>query len=85
MRREERVLEEGYNDQDPAVVASEIDGAAATLAGTLDGLDDRGWSRTGVYHWPSTAVRTVEWIGRHTVHESVHHLGDIGRQLDVSP
>jgi hypothetical protein len=85
MRREERVLEEGYNDQDATVVAAEIAGAAGTLAATLEGLDDEGWGRTGVYHWPTTALRTVEWIGRHTVHESVHHLGDIGRLLDASP
>jgi DinB superfamily len=85
MRREERVLEEGYNDQDATVVASEIEGAAGTLARTLDGLDDGGWSRTGVYHWPTTALRTVDWIGRHTVHESVHHLRDIDRLLDASP
>jgi len=85
MRRQERVLEEGYNHQDPAVVAAEIMAAAQSLALTLDGLDDTGWGRTGVYHWPTTEVRTVDWIGRHTVHESVHHFQDIERLLDCSP
>jgi len=85
MRREERALEEDYNGQDRAVVASEIDATAATVARTLDALDDAGWDRTGVYHWPTTEVRTVDWIGRHTVHESVHHLHDIGRILDGAP
>jgi DinB superfamily len=82
MRREERVLEENYNAQDPLVVASEIASAADSLARTLEDLDDTGWASTGIYHWPTTAVRTVDWIGRHTVHESVHHLADIQGLLD---
>jgi len=89
MRREERVLEERYNAQEPSVVASQILSRADALAGVLEGLDDAGWSRTGVYRWPTTAVRTVEWIGLHTVHECVHHLTDVaslvagtGRQTD---
>jgi S-DNA-T family DNA segregation ATPase FtsK/SpoIIIE len=85
MRREERVLEGRYNSQDPAVAAAELAAAADALARTLEELDDPGWRRTGVYHWPTTAVRTVDWIGRHTVHESVHHLHDIGRLLEATP
>ncbi|HTT87673.1 MAG TPA: DinB family protein [Acidimicrobiales bacterium] len=81
MRREERVTEDGYNDQDPAAVADRLVAGAGALAGLFDGLDDAGWERTGVYHWPTTEVRTVEWIGRHTVHEEVHHLLDVGRLL----
>jgi DinB superfamily len=77
MRRDERVLEENYNAQDALVVASEIASAADGLARTLEDLDDAGWSSTGSYHWPTTALRSVDWIGRHTVHESVHHLRDI--------
>jgi predicted carbohydrate-binding protein with CBM5 and CBM33 domain len=79
MRREERVIEERYNGQDPAQVAREIAEAAEDLAATLDALDDPGWERTGIYNWPTTRVRTVEWIGRHTIHEGEHHLRDIDR------
>jgi S-DNA-T family DNA segregation ATPase FtsK/SpoIIIE len=79
MRREERVLEEGYNTQAPSAVAQELEDAADALAGVLDRLDDTGWERTGIYHWPTTQLRSVEWIGRHTLHECVHHLGDISR------
>jgi S-DNA-T family DNA segregation ATPase FtsK/SpoIIIE len=64
----------------PAEVAGEIALAADGLACTLEALDDAGWARTGVYHWPTTEVRTVEWIGRHTVHEGTHHLRDIAQQ-----
>jgi len=82
MRRDERVLEECYNAQDPIVVAGQITGAAEAMATTLAGLDDAGWLRTGIYHWPTTEVRTVDWIGRHTVHEAVHHRHDIGSLLE---
>jgi hypothetical protein len=77
MRREERVVEERYNEQRPAAVAGEITEAAQAFAETLEGLDDAAWRRTGVYNYPTTRVRTVEWIARHTIHEGEHHLQDI--------
>jgi hypothetical protein len=83
MRREERVAEQRYNEQDPSVVAREIADAASALAALLDGLDARGWERSGVYSWPERAVRDVEWIGRHTIHECVHHLMDADRLLQI--
>jgi hypothetical protein len=79
MRREERVSEERYNDQDPRQVAIEIVKAADDLSMLLESLDEAGWGRTGVYNYPTRQVRTVEWIGRHTIHECVHHLLDIDR------
>jgi S-DNA-T family DNA segregation ATPase FtsK/SpoIIIE len=85
MRREERVVEERYNAQSPAEVAREVVGAAASLSGTLESLDDGGWQRTGVYNWPSRQVRTVEWIGRHTIHEGEHHLQDIATLVTAEP
>jgi S-DNA-T family DNA segregation ATPase FtsK/SpoIIIE len=81
MRREERVAEDRYNEQDPSAVAAELTAAAAALAEVLAGLDDAGWLRTGVYNWPERAVRSVEWIGRHTTHELAHHLFDERRLL----
>jgi hypothetical protein len=81
MRREERVAEERYNEQDPGVVAGEIAEAARAMADGLRGLATAGWARSGVYNWPTREIRTVEWIGRHTVHEEQHHLLDIDRLL----
>jgi hypothetical protein len=78
MRREERVVEDRYNDQDPATVSVEIISAAEALASTLDAFDDDAWSRTGIYNYPERRVRTVEWIAIHTVHELLHHRVDIG-------
>jgi S-DNA-T family DNA segregation ATPase FtsK/SpoIIIE len=79
MRREERVTEERYNEQEPAQVAREIREAGESFASTLEAIDDEGWERTGIYNWPVQRVRTVEWIGRHTLHEGEHHMQDIER------
>jgi DinB family protein len=81
MRRDERAVEEAYNEQDPFVVADEIAAAAGEFGRALTALDDAGWTRTGVYPWPEPEVRTVEWIGRRTVHELAHHLFDNRRLL----
>lgn len=81
MRRDERAVEERYNEQDPAVVASQLAVEASDLADTLGSLKAAGWQRTGVYPWPVREVRTVEWIGQRTAHELAHHLFDCRRLL----
>jgi S-DNA-T family DNA segregation ATPase FtsK/SpoIIIE len=85
MRRDERAIEEHYNDQDPRTVAAELAAAASDFAAVLSALDDLGWQRTGVYPWPVREVRTVEWIGQRTAHELAHHLFDCGRLLAAGP
>lgn len=85
MRRDERAIEEKYNEQSPFAVATMIEAGARDLAETLSGLDDEGWRRIGIYAWPESHVRTVEWIGRRTAHELAHHLFDCHRLLDPSP
>jgi hypothetical protein len=84
MDRDRRVVEDAYDEQDPATVAGELEAAAAALAAVLTDLDDAGWARTGVYNYPATAVRDVDWITRHTLHELVHHLMDVDRGLGPS-
>jgi S-DNA-T family DNA segregation ATPase FtsK/SpoIIIE len=82
MRRDERAIEEKYNEQKPTTVATAVQDGAADLAETLAGLDEAGWLRVGIYPWPESHVRTVEWIGRRTAHELAHHLFDCHRLLD---
>jgi len=77
MRRDERVVEDRYNEQDPAQVVAEFLTRADAFTSMLDGLDGAGWERTGVYNYPEPALRTVEWIAIHTVHELLHHRGDV--------
>jgi DinB superfamily len=85
MRRDERAVEERYNDQDPRAVAGQLAAAARDFAATLSALDEAGWLRTGSYPWPVPAVRSVEWIGQRTVHELAHHLFDCRRLLAATP
>lgn len=77
MRRDERVTEMAYNDQDPGEVAADMEANARDLARTIAELDEHDWERTGMYNWPERKERTVDWIVRNTVHELVHHRRDI--------
>jgi len=77
MRREERAVEQRYNEQDPRLVASDVRVAGEALASTLDELEDAGWRRMGWYNYPEPSLRSVEWIGVHTVHEVLHHRTDL--------
>jgi S-DNA-T family DNA segregation ATPase FtsK/SpoIIIE len=77
MGRDERAVDERYNDQDPSTVHAALLEAAHDLSARLDDLDDAGWSRVAIYNYPVRARRTIEWIGNHTVHELQHHAHDI--------
>lgn len=79
MGREERVVLDAYNAQDPQTVLAELTAAAAELARAFGSLNPSQWSRTGVYNWPTVESRTMLWLGRHTVHELEHHLMDLTR------
>jgi hypothetical protein len=64
-----------YNDQDPALVASQISDAAAALAEDLRAVQGDGWSRTG--RRSDGAAFTVSSISRYLVHDLVHHKWDV--------
>ncbi|MGH9186471.1 MAG: DinB family protein [Acidimicrobiales bacterium] len=81
MGREERVIQDHYNDQDPGVVTDELAANAGTLAALVETLTPAQFERTMRYTYPEWAVRPVSWVVRHTVHECEHHLLDIGRVL----
>jgi hypothetical protein len=78
MRRDERAMEERYNEQDPEVVAGEIREASDAFVTVLESLDSEGWARMGIYNYPAPQSRSVGWIATHTVHELLHHRVDIG-------
>jgi hypothetical protein len=77
MRRDERAVEERYNDQPVDTVLDELTRAADRFADALERLDDQEWHRTAIYPWPEPAERSVAWLARHTLHEGRHHLEDI--------
>ena len=84
MGRDERVEADGYRDQHPVDVARQVGDAALLFTGVLARLDEPAWHRTVIYSHPHRAVRSLAWVAVHTLHEVVHHLGDIRRQLGDS-
>ena len=42
-------------------------------------MSDEHLARTVTYNWPVEMVRSLEWVGQHTVHELVHHRMDLQR------
>lgn len=76
---EAAVVDNVYNDEDPAVVAGEIADASAAYASTLRDLDDEQWSAAGERD-PGDVV-TVDTLARQGLHEARHHQLDIGRGL----
>ncbi|MGP0029703.1 MAG: DinB family protein [Acidimicrobiales bacterium] len=81
MYREERVAFDRYADQDPGRVSEQLVMAATLFAHACAGLSDEQWSRPLIYGFPDPSRRDVEWVGHHTLHEAVHHRGDIDRIL----
>jgi S-DNA-T family DNA segregation ATPase FtsK/SpoIIIE len=81
MQRDERPARLRYNEQDPRVVREEVLEAAGALADVFDGLSEGQLARTVTYNWPGEMIRPLRWVGRHTVHELVHHRQDIERGL----
>jgi hypothetical protein len=75
--QDETAVRERYSDQDPVVVASEIEAAAAGLAGRFDTVHGEGWDRTGSR---SDGARfTIESFARYLLHDPVHHVHDVER------
>jgi uncharacterized damage-inducible protein DinB len=67
----------GYASRNLDDTVLEVIETTAALAATFEAMTAEQMQRTGVYHWPVTAERTLTWVGRHTIHELRHHLGDI--------
>lgn len=81
MGRNERVVRDRYNEQDPPTVATELATNAEALAADVEVLTPDQLARTVLYNYPERQERTVLWMIRHTVHEGHHHLLDVGRSL----
>src|SRR4029077_3641040 len=81
MGRDERAEHDGYAEQDPYRVATQLEEAAFMFANVLARLGPDDWERTIVYNYPTPTERTLRWVAVHTEHEVRHHLLDIRRQL----
>jgi S-DNA-T family DNA segregation ATPase FtsK/SpoIIIE len=79
MYRDERVALDRYAEQHTDVVVAQLLMAAAMTAHAFTALTGDQWTRALIYNYPSPARRDVEWMAHHTLHEMVHHRGDIER------
>ncbi|OWY61863.1 hypothetical protein B7486_61520 [cyanobacterium TDX16] len=79
---EAAVIEEAYDEQDPAEVLAGIQAAAAAYAEVLRGVVGSAWSRTGRREDTVFTVSSISWYG---LHESVHHRHDVERALQNAP
>jgi hypothetical protein len=72
-----------YGEQDPAVVAAEVERSAERVADRLAAVDGDQWDRPG--RRSDGARFTVESLGRYLIHDAVHHVWDLtGRRADAT-
>ena len=77
MYRDDRVVLAGYARQAPSDVVLQLSVAAELFATVFDGLSNAQLARPCIYNYPDRSQRDVAWLGRHSVHELVHHLADV--------
>jgi hypothetical protein len=81
MGRDERAEHDGYNEQDPTIVARQLSDAALMFANVLSRLDANDWQRTLIYPYPIPTEHSLQWLAVHTLHEAQHHRLDVENQL----
>jgi hypothetical protein len=64
-----------YNEQDPAVVATELCAAGEQLAQRFEGVRGDQWQRPG--RRSDGVSFTVDTFSRYFLHDPVHHLHDV--------
>ena len=68
-------VEDGYDAQDPAVVATELVRGADVLSSSFRTVSGVSWERRGTRS--DGATFTVDSFGRYMIHDPVHHLHDV--------
>jgi len=77
-------IEDAYERQEPADVATQIGAAASALASRLDAVSGDVWLRSG--RRSDGARFTVESFARYVIHDPIHHVVDVGASLPgISP
>jgi hypothetical protein len=76
--RDQVVIDQNYNGQNPTTVADEIDAEAAALAAAFQSVPTGAWDRCFVR---GDLEFSLDWMARNVQHEVDHHLLDIGRTL----
>ena len=74
--QDQTAIRERYDQQEPAVVSSELQAAARSLADVLDAVRMDEWARTG--RRSDGAGFTVATLAKYAAHDLIHHLWDVG-------
>ncbi len=78
--QDDTAFDDDYAGQNAAAVAAELDTSAARFASDLEALSASGWARTG--QRSDGAAFSAETFARYVVHDTIHHLNDVGARLD---
>jgi len=80
--QDETAIEQGYAEQDPAVVAVELAEAAHAVAAAYDDVPpgaEATWARPGLRSDGSEF--TVDTLGRYHLHDILHHAWDVRSEV----
>ena len=77
----ETAIRERYGEQDPEVVAEELEAAALTMVDRIRALTPADVERTGVRS--NGDEFTVETLLQYFLHDIIHHLWDVTGQQDA--
>ena len=73
--QDQSAIDEHYDRQDPAVVATDLGVAAARIADRFDTVRGAQWNRRGTRS--DGADFTVDSFARYFLHDPVHHVHDV--------
>ena len=76
---EQTAVDNKYNEQDPATVASELEAQAEKVASLIESTEASAWERPA--DWGERGEFPAIYFARNAVHEGHHHLLDVGRVL----
>ena len=77
----ETAIRERYGEQDPEVVADELEAAALTMVDRIRAMTPADLERTGVRS--NGDEFTVETLLQYFLHDIIHHLWDVTGQQDA--
>jgi len=80
--QDETAIEDSYAEQDPEVVAEELEAAALALVARLRSLEPEQLERRGLRSDGSEF--TVATLSQYLLHDVIHHLWDVTGQQDAT-
>ncbi|HEY2215313.1 MAG TPA: DinB family protein [Acidimicrobiales bacterium] len=80
--QDETAVAERYNEQDPGEVSAALSDAAEMLAQGFNGVSGHQWDREGTRS--DGSIFQVDSFGRYLIHDPIHHVYDVGRDLPIT-